>query len=280
MGAALSQTLPAELPVVAALRTLSIFGADQGGAYREHFAEIARALGPDIPTRLGETTVEWANSGVPGLRILTGNAGTGKTAVAEAFCRANGAELPSSRWAVRGRFRPVRHQGSVRASRARTSGWSPCASAWRTLSRRPGARLRERRGHARRGGAVGRRRPDSSRNARGGAATGCRGSRRDSDHQCQSPAADSAWAMGGARRLPAQGGALGAWVRRMPARCRGMSDAIERRCASQARGPARNANADPARLRRSRTDASRGACDPRLRDRRWRVMRGDQRAGP
>lgn len=94
MGAGSEPTLPTELPVVAALRTLSIFGADQGGAYREHFAALGRTLGPDIPTRLRETTMEWANSGVPGLRILTGNAGTGKTAVAEAFCRANAAELP------------------------------------------------------------------------------------------------------------------------------------------------------------------------------------------
>ena len=34
----------AELPVVAALRKLSVFSADQAGAYREHFAQIAAAL--------------------------------------------------------------------------------------------------------------------------------------------------------------------------------------------------------------------------------------------
>jgi len=90
------QPLPAELPVVAALRTLSIFGADQGGAYREHYADIGRALGADVSTRLGESTRDWASSGVPGVRVLTGNAGTGKTAVAEAFCHASGGRLPQA----------------------------------------------------------------------------------------------------------------------------------------------------------------------------------------
>lgn len=87
---------PDELPVVAALRTLSIFGPDQSGAYREHFARIAAALGDDVPTTLGDTTRAWARSGDTGIRILTGNAGTGKTAVAEAFCREYGAPLPST----------------------------------------------------------------------------------------------------------------------------------------------------------------------------------------
>ena len=39
---------PDELPVVAALRALSVFGADQAGAYREHFATLAVALGDDV----------------------------------------------------------------------------------------------------------------------------------------------------------------------------------------------------------------------------------------
>ena len=86
--------LPVELPVVAALRTLSIFGADQGGAYREHYAKIAEVLGDDVRTRLGESTRQWTMSGAPGVRVLTGNAGTGKTAVAEVFCHANGSGLP------------------------------------------------------------------------------------------------------------------------------------------------------------------------------------------
>jgi hypothetical protein len=96
MDSETAQALPAELPVVAALRTLSIFGADQGGAYREHYSRIAQALGVDVPTRLAGTAREWASSGNPGLRVLTGNAGTGKTAVAEAFCLACGGRLPEA----------------------------------------------------------------------------------------------------------------------------------------------------------------------------------------
>jgi len=85
---------PAELPVVAALRALSVFSADQAGAYREHFAALARVLGDDVETQLGRHVAEWAAAGGPGALILTGNAGTGKTAVAEAYCRAVGAPLP------------------------------------------------------------------------------------------------------------------------------------------------------------------------------------------
>ena len=85
-----------ELPVVAALRSLSVFNADQAGAYREHFAAAAAALGEDVGTKLGRFAGRWARSGEAGALILTGNAGTGKTAVAEAYCRALGAELPRS----------------------------------------------------------------------------------------------------------------------------------------------------------------------------------------
>jgi hypothetical protein len=85
---------PDELPAVRALRTLSIFGADQSGAYREHFAQVASALGEDIPTKLASYAGAWGVRGEPGLLILTGNAGTGKTAAAETWCRAVGAELP------------------------------------------------------------------------------------------------------------------------------------------------------------------------------------------
>jgi hypothetical protein len=83
-----------ELPVVEALGRLSIFGADQGGAYREHFGELAEVLGPDIRTRLGLYLERWVRGGQPGTCILTGNAGTGKTAAAEAFCRAASGQLP------------------------------------------------------------------------------------------------------------------------------------------------------------------------------------------
>jgi len=83
-----------ELPVVTALRALSVFSADQSGAYREHFADLAEVLGDDAETRLAAYITGWARLGEPGAVVLTGNAGTGKTAVAEAYCRALGAVLP------------------------------------------------------------------------------------------------------------------------------------------------------------------------------------------
>src|ERR1700722_7673356 len=83
-----------ELPVVTALRKLSVFSADQAGAYREHFAQIAAVLGDDVRTLLATYVSDWAADSEPGVVILTGNAGTGMTAVAEAYCRAVGAELP------------------------------------------------------------------------------------------------------------------------------------------------------------------------------------------
>ncbi len=83
-----------ELPVVSALRKLSVFSADQAGAYREHFAQISAALGDDVRTALADYISSWAAGGTPGAVILTGNAGTGKTAVAEAYCRAVGGALP------------------------------------------------------------------------------------------------------------------------------------------------------------------------------------------
>lgn len=87
---------PDELPVVSALRALSVFSADQAGAYREHFAELAVALGDDIETKLSRFLTTWARSKEPGVVVLTGNAGTGKTAVAEAYCLAAGGSLPTS----------------------------------------------------------------------------------------------------------------------------------------------------------------------------------------
>lgn len=94
-AAGLSSAQQDELPAVAALRALSVFSADQAGAYREHFAELAVALGPDVETKLGLYLSEWATGGQPGTVILTGNAGTGKTAAAEAYSRAVGAALPT-----------------------------------------------------------------------------------------------------------------------------------------------------------------------------------------
>jgi hypothetical protein len=84
-----------ELPAVAALRSLSIFHADQAGAFREHFGELASVLGTDISTKLALHLEQWGRSDASGLRVLTGNAGTGKTAAAEAYCRATGGRLPA-----------------------------------------------------------------------------------------------------------------------------------------------------------------------------------------
>jgi hypothetical protein len=80
---------------VEALRLLSVFTANQGGAYRELAHKVTAALGPDIETKLRNVLDEWAKSGAPGLVILTGNAGTGKTAAVEAYCSALGAPLPN-----------------------------------------------------------------------------------------------------------------------------------------------------------------------------------------
>lgn len=84
-----------ELPVVTALRSLSVFSADQSAAYREHAGAAVDVLGPDAGSKLGRWVSGWAAGGTPGMVVLTGNAGTGKTAVAEAFCRTVGAELPA-----------------------------------------------------------------------------------------------------------------------------------------------------------------------------------------
>lgn len=85
-----------ELAAVRALRGVSVFSAVQGGAYREHAKEVTAVFGPDAETRLGRWVSAWAQSGSGGLVILTGNAGTGKTAVAEAYCRSCGGELPDA----------------------------------------------------------------------------------------------------------------------------------------------------------------------------------------
>lgn len=87
--------MTAENPTVTALHGLSIFSADQGGAYREHYAQLAEVLGADVDTRLGDYVRAWARARGAGAILLTGNAGTGKTAVAEAYCRAIGTDLPT-----------------------------------------------------------------------------------------------------------------------------------------------------------------------------------------
>jgi len=82
--------------VVQALRRLLVFGIDQSGAYRELYEAIAAALGADVETKLAASLRRWATSNEPGTFILTGNAGTGKTAAAQAYCVAVGAELPET----------------------------------------------------------------------------------------------------------------------------------------------------------------------------------------
>jgi hypothetical protein len=98
---------PVVNPTVAALNALQIYDPDQAAAYREHAASVRAILGSDFPTRLSEWIAEWARAGGPGAVVLTGNAGTGKTAAAEAYCAVVGAELPleaAEVELVRGRF--------------------------------------------------------------------------------------------------------------------------------------------------------------------------------
>jgi hypothetical protein len=80
---------------VEALNALSIFGPHHGGAYREHAAFVREVLGADVPTKIGGFISDWAADAAPGVVVLTGNAGTGKTALAELYCRTIGADLPA-----------------------------------------------------------------------------------------------------------------------------------------------------------------------------------------
>lgn len=110
-------------PTVGALNKLSIFGPDQGGAYREHSAAVRRVLGPDVDTIAGAFVSQWAAVGTPGVLILTGNAGTGKTALAENYCDALTVQLPDTdrlveaapgRWVVKDLSGvPVRDRPSI-----------------------------------------------------------------------------------------------------------------------------------------------------------------------
>lgn len=82
--------------VVDCLRSLVVFGPDQAGAYRELASNVLDTLGRDVPTKLMRWLGHWATTPDPGLVILTGNAGTGKTAATEHFCRMLGQSLPES----------------------------------------------------------------------------------------------------------------------------------------------------------------------------------------
>jgi hypothetical protein len=85
---------PVVNPTVAALNALQIYDPDQAAAYREHAAGVRAVLGADFRTRLSDWIGEWARGGGPSAVVLTGNAGTGKTAAAEAYCSTVGRELP------------------------------------------------------------------------------------------------------------------------------------------------------------------------------------------
>jgi hypothetical protein len=80
--------------VVDAVNALSIFGPRQAGAYREHADRVREVLGPDIETKIRSFVAGWALRAEPGVLILTGNAGTGKTALVEAFCEQFGSSRP------------------------------------------------------------------------------------------------------------------------------------------------------------------------------------------
>lgn len=88
--------MPDTASVVEALRSLVVFGPNQAGAYRELASGVSGQLGEDVPTRLMHWLAEWAESPDAGLVILTGNAGTGKTAATEHFCRLLGQTLPDT----------------------------------------------------------------------------------------------------------------------------------------------------------------------------------------
>lgn len=82
--------------VVSAIRRLVLFTADHPAAYRELFGPVAAQLGDLVETRLTRWLAAAGAAGEPAVIVLTGNAGTGKTAATEAFCRAAGGELPET----------------------------------------------------------------------------------------------------------------------------------------------------------------------------------------
>jgi len=81
-------------PTVKALNSLSVLDAHQGAAYREHSTAARNVLGDDISTKAMSLVADWSSGRTEGVLILTGNAGTGKTALAEIFCATTGVEAP------------------------------------------------------------------------------------------------------------------------------------------------------------------------------------------
>ncbi len=80
--------------MVTEIQGLVVFKASQALAYRERFERVRPFLGPDIPTRLSTWLMEWVQGSEPGLVVLTGNAGTGKTAASEAFAKGHSGTMP------------------------------------------------------------------------------------------------------------------------------------------------------------------------------------------
>lgn len=89
-----STTGPAYSETVEAIRQLSFFNPDQAGTFREFAGPVTAVLGKDVETKLAAFLRAWAEDGTAGLVILTGNAGTGKTAAIEAYCSALAVSLP------------------------------------------------------------------------------------------------------------------------------------------------------------------------------------------
>ena len=80
--------------VVNSLGRLVVFGVDQTGAYRELSGAVSKALGKDVSTKIASALSQWATERDPGVFVLTGNAGTGKTAALQSYCDALGQPLP------------------------------------------------------------------------------------------------------------------------------------------------------------------------------------------
>jgi len=116
--------------VVDALHSLITFTPDQAAAYREFFAEISIALGPDVETQLQRSVVDRATSGEPGVIILTGNAGTGKTSVMAALCRAVDISLPTTDDLVQtGRFLLAKDVSAIEGRENRATAVKRCLAS-------------------------------------------------------------------------------------------------------------------------------------------------------